>query len=192
VAVSVRVLSVALVAGALSLVSVPAGLAQAPVPEEAKAAMASLAWLTGSWAGEATLTEPGGRRVIHQTEQVRPALEGSLLVVEGTGRQPASEGEPGEVVFRAFAVLAAGDEPGTYRFAAWQGGRFVDARAEVAEDGTLTWDFSTPDGGEVRYVIRQPQRDVWHETGSFRASGEETWRPFFEMTLHREPLENAR
>lgn len=192
VAVFVRILEGALIASALSIVSIPSALAQAPVPEEAKAAMAPLAWLAGSWSGEATITERAGTRVLHQAEEVWAALDGSLLVVEGTGREPTAEGESGEVVFRAFAVLSAGDEPGRYRFAAWQGGRFVDARAEVAEDGTLTWGFDTPDGGEVRYLILHPEPDVWHETGSFRASGSDEWHSFIEMTLHRQPTENAR
>ena len=188
----IRILESALVAGALSIVSMPPLLAQAPVPEEAKVAMAPLSWLAGNWSGEATITERAGTRVLHQTEKVRPALDGSLLVVEGTGRESATEGEPGEVVFRAFAVLSMGDEPGRYRFAAWQGGRFVDAWAEVAEDGTLTWGFDTPDGGEVRYVIRRPEADLWHETGAFRAAGSDAWHSFIEMTLHRQPAESAR
>lgn len=188
----VRMLESALVAGAMSILTAPAILAQTPVPEEAKAAMAPLAWLAGSWSGEATLTERAGTRVLHQSEEVRPALDGSLLVVEGTGREPAAEGESGEVVFRAFAVLSMGDEPGRYRFAAWQGGRFVDAHAEVSEDGTLTWGFDTPDGGEVRYVILHPEPDVWHETGSFRASSSDEWHHFIELTLHRQPTESAR
>ena len=186
---SVRMLPSALVVGALSVVSAPAGLAQAPIPEEARTAMAPLAWLAGEWAGEATLAERGGTRVLHQTEEVRQALEGSLLVVEGTGREPAHEGA---VAFRAFAVLSAGDEPGQYRVAAWRAGRFGDARAEVAEDGTLTWGFLTPDGGEVRYVTRQPEPGVWHETGAFRATGDDAWRPFLEMTLRREPSGSGR
>jgi hypothetical protein len=192
VAVSVRTLARALGAGALFLVAAPAAIAQTPVPEEAKAAMTPLGWLAGSWTGEATVTDRAGTRVIRQTEEVRPALEGSLLVVEGTGREPDADGEPGAVVFRAFAVLSAGDAPGRYRFAAWQGGRYVDARAEVAEDGTLTWGFDTPDGGEIRYVIERPEPDVWHETGAFRASGGDEWHPFIELTLHRLPAENAR
>jgi hypothetical protein len=182
----------ALVAGAMSVVSVPAISAQAPVPEEAKAAMAPLAWLAGSWAGEATFTDQRGTRVLRQTEAVHPALEGSLLVVEGTGREPASEGESGAVVFRAFAVLSAGDEAGRYRVAAWRDGRFVDARAEVASDGTLTWGFDTPDGGEVRYVIRRPEPDVWRETGEYRPAGGDVWLPFMDMTLERQAREDAR
>lgn len=188
----VRILPSALLAGALSFLSIPAAFGQAPVPEEAKTAMAPIAWLAGSWAGEATLTDQRGTRTIHQTEEVRPALEGSLLVVQGTGRETASEGESGEVVFRAFAVLSAGDEPGRYRFAAWRSGHFVDASAEVDADGTLTWGFEMPDGGEVRYVIRQPEPDIWHETGAFQPSGTDTWHPFFEMTLHREQEDSAR
>lgn len=189
---SVRFLESALVAGALIIVPASAAIAQAPVPEEAKTAMTPLAWLAGSWAGEATVTDRAGTRVLRQSEEVRTALEGSLLVVEGTGREPAADGESGAVVFRAFAVLSVGDAPGRYRFAAWQAGRFVDARAEVAEDGTLTWGFDTPDGGEVRYVIRRPEPDVWHETGAFRAAGGDDWHPFIEMTLRRQSAENAR
>jgi hypothetical protein len=160
--------------------------AQAPVPEEAKAAMAPLGWMAGRWSGEGTYQGPEGAKTVVQTEDIRGALEGSLLVVEGTGREPGGDGEPGPVVFRAFGVFSAGDTLGSYRFAAWQGGRFVDARAELAEDGTITWGFDTPQGGEVRYVIRRPEPDVWHEAGSFRAPGGDTWRPFFEMTLRRD------
>ena len=187
---SVRTL--ALMAGVLFLVPARPAVAQTPVPEEARTAMTPLAWLAGSWTGEATITDRVGTRVVRQSEEVRTALEGSLLVVEGTGREPAAEGESGAVVFRAFAVLSAGDAPGRYRFAAWQGGRFVDARAEVAGDGTVTWGFDTPDGGEIRYVIRNPQPDVWHESGAFRAAGGAEWHPFIEMTLQRRPAESTR
>lgn len=187
----VRILESALVAGALSIVSISPALAQAPVPEEAKMAMTPLAWLAGRWSGEGTITDQRGSRTVHQTEEVRPALEGSLLVVEGTGREPG-EGGDGAIVFRAFAVVSSGDEPGSYRFAAWQGGRFVHADAELAEDGTLTWGFETPDGGRVEYVIRRPEPDVWHETGAFQPAGTDTWHPFFEMTLRRELEDGAR
>lgn len=173
-------------AGVSLTLSASGALAQAPVPEEAKAAMAPLGWMAGRWTGEGTHQGPDGPQTVLQTEDIRWALEGALLVVEGTGREPGDDEGPGAVVFRAFGVFSAGDTPGHYRFAAWQGGRFVDARAELAEDGTITWGFDTPQGGEVRYVIRRPEPDVWHEAGSFRAPGGDEWRPFFEMTLRRE------
>jgi hypothetical protein len=81
-------------------------------PEAAKTAMAPLGWLVGRWSGEGTHTGPEGTREFRQTEHIRPALEGSLLVIEGTGREPAEGAEPGAVVFRAFAVVSAGDETG--------------------------------------------------------------------------------
>jgi hypothetical protein len=170
---------------ALSLPS--SAIAQVPpVPREAIAAMEPIGWLAGRWSGEATVHGPEGPRTIRQNEDVRAALEGALLVVEGTGRDPVASGE-GPVVYRAFGVFSAGEAAGRYRVAAWQGGRFVDARAEIAADGTVTWGFDTPDGGEVRYVIRRPEPDTWDETGSYRAAGGDAWRPFFEMTLRREP-----
>jgi hypothetical protein len=171
----------------MALLLFPAGVvsAQTPaVPEEAKAAMAPLGWLVGEWSGEAAYQGPEGPKGLRQTEEVRVALEGALVVIEGTGRERV-QGDPGPVVFRAFAVVSATEQPGNYRVAAWQGGRFVDAGAQLAEDGTFTWGFGTPDGGEVRYVIRRPEPDVWHEEGSFRAQGNDTWRPFVEMTLRR-------
>ncbi|HET6360646.1 MAG TPA: hypothetical protein VFH11_01155 [Gemmatimonadota bacterium] len=182
----------AVIAGVSLFVFASGAAAQAPVPEEARMAMEPLAWLAGRWSGQATVVGPEGVKAVRQTEEVRAALEGALLVVEGTGREPGTGGEPGPVVFRAFAVLSAGDEPGNYRFAAWQGGRFVDARAKIAEDGALSWGFETPDGGRVEYVIRHPEPDVWHEVGSYLPPGQDAGRTFFEMTLHREPTENAR
>jgi hypothetical protein len=192
VVVSSRIFAPAILAGALCLVPLSATGAQTSVPQEAISAMAPLGWLAGDWSGEATITDRAGTRVLQQSETVRTALEGSLLVVEGTGRETGSDGQPGEVVFRAFAVLSARDEPGAFRFSAWQGGRFVDATAEVAEDGTFTWGFETPDGGEVQYVIERPAPDVWQESGAFRAAGGDQWYPFIEMTLRRQPAEDAR
>ena len=174
------------------VLAAPEIAAQTPVPPAAKAAMEPLAWMAGRWSGAGTYRAPDGPHDVIQTEEVRTALEGSLLVVEGTGRAPGADGTPGEVVFRAFGVLSAGDAPGGYRFAAWQGGRFVDAHAELAADGSVTWGFDTPDGGEVRYTIRRPDPDVWHETGAFRAAGADEWRPIFEMTLKRQASGDAR
>ncbi|CAN5836978.1 hypothetical protein BH20GEM1_BH20GEM1_14650 [soil metagenome] len=173
-------------AAALALLLAPATTAaQTPVPEEARAAMAPLGWLAGRWSGEATHPGPGGAQTLRQTEEVKEALDGSLLVIEGTGRE-LGQGEPGAVVFRAFAVVSAGDAPRSYRVAAWRAGQFVDAAAQIGPDGTFTWGFPTPDGGEVRYAIRQPEPGLWHETGSYRAPGGDAWRPFLDMSLRRD------
>ena len=185
-----RIVSPLAVAVCLALCGSTA-LDQETVPEAARSAMSPLAWLAGRWSGEATIRERGEARIVRQTEDVKPALEGSLLVVEGTGRE-AAQGGNGPVVFRAFAVLSADREPGRYRFAAWRAGRFVDADAELAEDGTLTWGFETPEGGRVEYVIRRPEPGVWHEVGSYIPSGQETGHPFIEMTLRRESAGDAR
>ena len=166
-------------------------VAQTPVPAEASSAMEPLGWLAGRWSGDARHQGPGGAQILRQTEEVEKALDGSLLLVEGTGRELV-EGDPGAVVFRAFAVLSAGDTPGSYRVAAWRDGRFVDAAAEIGEDGTFLWGFSTPDGGEVRYAIRQPEPGVWHEEGSYRPADGDAWRPFLDMRLRREPAPASR
>lgn len=174
------------VTGLLLLLSSNAA-GQVPVPPEAKAVMEPLVWMIGRWSGEGVYTSRDGRHAVLQTEQIRPALEGALLVVEGTGRERAEDGSPGDVVFRAFGVFSGDDSPGEYRFSAWQGGQFTDARAQLVDAETMTWGFDSPSGGEVRYTIRHPEADVWHETGAFRAADSDEWRPFFEMTLRRDP-----
>lgn len=179
--------SIPLCATAMLMLVAANAAGQAPVPPEAKTAMEPLAWMIGHWSGEGVYTSRDGRHSVLQTEQVRPALEGALLVVEGTGRAPTADGSPGDVVFRAFGVLSGGDASGQYRFSAWQGGQFTDARAQLVDAETMTWGFDSPSGGQVQYTIRHPEADVWHETGAFRAAAGDEWRPFFEMTLRRAP-----
>lgn len=159
--------------------------ARSAVPPAAVTAMEPLTWMIGNWSGQGTYSDREGRHAVLQSESIQSELEGALLVVRGTGRTPDADGKAGEVSFRAFGVFSAGDSAGTFRFAAWQGGQFVDARATLRDDGSLVWGFPTPDGGEVEYSIRRVEPDVWHETGSYRRPGMD-WVPTFEMTLRRE------
>jgi hypothetical protein len=81
-------------------------LAQAPVPPEAISAMAPVGWLAGQWSGEGTIHGPDGPRRIHQTEDVRTALEGALLIV-GAGRV-CDDGQSSLTCFGVFSPACAG------------------------------------------------------------------------------------
>lgn len=171
-----------LLASALFVASSPDLHAQSAEPgpaTDARAAMARLSHLAGTWEGEARYQAgPDETHVIHQRERIEPALEGTLLLIEGTGTA-----EGGEVVHHAFGVIEHDPARGGYRMNAWLAdGRSVDAAAELT-DGGLSWGFETPDGARIRYRAAS-DGESWTETGERSVDGE-TWMPFFTMTLHR-------
>ena len=79
-------------------------------------AMQKLAFLVGQWKGEATVSMgPGGPRRLEQTEDVQFKLDGLVLLIEGTGRNPVS----GAVEFNALATVSFDEASGAYRFRAY-------------------------------------------------------------------------
>ncbi|MGE3178981.1 MAG: hypothetical protein AB7O32_16040 [Vicinamibacterales bacterium] len=100
--------------------------------------MAKLDFLSGRWAGEATVTRgPGQTLTIAQSEAIEFKLDGLVLLVEGTGRDAS-----GGMVFNALATIAF--DPGTsgYRIRAYRDGNYVDAPLTLLERG-FEWGFST-------------------------------------------------
>jgi hypothetical protein len=146
------------------------------------AAMEPLSWLVGEWEGEGWSESAGGRSIALVTERVESRLDGRVLFVEGIGHVKEATGSPGEVVHHAVGVLSYDPARAGYLFLAFRDGRVVEARTSL-EDGVFVWGFDVP-GGQVRYRIRQDAGD-WLESGDFSRDGGATWRPFFEMRLHR-------
>lgn len=148
-------------------------------------AMEPLLWLVGEWEGEGWIQqgpEPRSTFTIH--ERAETALGDRLLVVEGVGRATGEGEDQGQVVHHAFGVLSWDGERGDYRFSTYRADATgVDARATV-EDGVVTWGFETPNG-QVRYRFHQLEDGAWRENGEFSPDKGTTWKPFFEMTLHR-------
>lgn len=98
-------------------------------------AMQKLAFLVGQWKGEATVaTGPGGPRRLEQTEDVQFKLDGLVLLIEGTGRNPVS----GAVEFNALATVSFDEASGEYRFRAHSGGNYVETTLTVRDRG-LEW-----------------------------------------------------
>src|SRR6266550_1311789 len=86
-------------------------------------AMKKLAFLVGTWTGDATTLRPNQAIKVKQTEQVGYKLDGLVLLIEGTGRNPDS----GDVMFRALATVSYDDVAGAYHFRAYNDGSYLDA-----------------------------------------------------------------
>src|SRR5438045_9101222 len=75
-------------------------------------AMKKLVFLVGTWTGDATTVRSNQKIKVKQTEEVSYKLDGLVLLIEGTGRNP----ESGEVMFRALATASYEDADSVYHF----------------------------------------------------------------------------
>jgi hypothetical protein len=151
--------------------------------EVGRAAMTKLAALAGHWEGEATVTlGPGQVYKVKQKEHVQYKLDGNVLLIEGTGREMATDGE-GKVVFQAMAVCTFDPMTKKYQFHAFRdNGMSKVASAEVTETGFI-WGFEDGRGGKVRYTITVAD-DTWVEVGEYLVEGMPP-RKIFEMAVKR-------
>lgn len=172
------------VSGAAALVQ---GRQETSQAREAREAMKKLAWLAGQWQGTASITQGGGGAVqVRQSENVRFRVFDTVLLIEGTGRAPAADGKPGEVLFEALAVVSYDAATKKYAMRAISGQGSVDPTIEVMEK-ELIWGFDVPGGGgEVKYHIKLDDRGHWIETGEFSRDGGQTWMKFIELDLQRQ------
>lgn len=144
--------------------------------------MKSFVFWTGQWSGEAHQRRgPGEPIKINQTENIYYKLDGTLLVVEGTGKSP----EDGSTIFSAFGILTFNETKGEFEFKSYlQDGKSVDAWFEVIAEQQFQWGFEVPTG-KIRYTITLDQTaKTWIEKGEFSQDGT-TWFPFFDMALKK-------
>ena len=144
----------------LASLAAAACLAQAgPNVEAQKTAMKKLAFLTGKWSGDASVQRgPGEPLKIRQSEEIAYRLDGSILIIEGTGR----DRETGKVVFNAFAVVTYDDIKKEYRIEAFNDGRKVDSPLEVTDNG-FVWGFRSGPA-EIRNTMKVTEKGEWSET----------------------------
>ena len=171
-----------LAALALVLIASAATAQPQPDPKPAIDAVGKLAFLEGTWNGAGWLQMgPGPRDEFNQTEIVRSTVDGAVMTIEGIGYAGDNEGKK---IHHAFGVIAYDPKSSELTFSSFMAGRpRLDTTPEV-DGNTMTWGFSPPAGGNVRYTI-VVEGDTWHETGEWSADGE-TWQQFFEMTLKKE------
>ena len=143
-------------------------------------AMKKLAFLVGTWSGDAVVTRgPGDTLKVRQTEDVKFKLNGLLLLIEGTGRNP----DTGDAVFNALATISYDDAGGVYRFRAYNDGRYLDTTLKVPEKG-FEWGYKAGPA-TVRFVMHLNEKGEWMETGEV-SIGTNPPRKTFEMTVRRQ------
>lgn len=144
-----------------------------------KTELAKLAWMVGSWEGDAWVQRGSMRTEVKQKETISTRLDGLSLLIEGEGR---SKADPAIVVFRALGVLYFDHYAQGFRLASWTGeGYSAVSPANLTADG-FTWELTTP-GGRVRYVASHAA-GTWSEIGEWSVDGK-AWSKFFEMTLKK-------
>jgi hypothetical protein len=143
-------------------------------------AMKKLAFLTGKWTGDATTRRgPGEAIKVRQTEIVQFKLDGLVLLIEGTGRNP----ETGDAMFSALATIAYDEVAKAYHFRAYNDGRYLDTELKVPENG-FEWGFKQGPV-DVRFVMRLSDKGEWVETGDVKF-GDNPPQRTFEMTLRKQ------
>ena len=140
-------------------------------------AMASLAFMDGTWRGSAwTLLPSGEKRTFTQTERIGPFLDGSVKVIEGRGYDA-----DGRTSFNAFAVISYAPDKQTYSMRSHAQGHSGDFVLTPTADG-FVWEI--PAGPmTIRYtaVIKD---GTWTEVGDRMVPGKDPVR-FIEMNLKR-------
>jgi hypothetical protein len=166
---------------ALLLIALALRAQQAADVAAQRDAMKKLAFLVGTWAGTASvITGLRGPVKVNQTEEVQFKLDGLVLTVEGTGRNPAN----GEVMFRAFATIAYDDAGKAYRFRAYNDGRYLDTELKVAEKG-FEWGYQAGPA-TVRFTMHLNEQGEWAEKSEVTMNGNPP-RQTFDMTVRRKP-----
>ena len=150
---------------------------QGPDTAAQKEAMKKLAFLVGKWEGDASVVTQKGPVKVRQTEQVQYKLDGLVLVVEGTGRDP----QKGDIVFQAFATIAYDDAAKSYRFRSYNDGRYLDTELKVV-DGGFEWGYQAGPA-KVQFTMKIDS-GAWVETGEV-TMGANPPRKTLEMTVRK-------
>jgi hypothetical protein len=141
-----------------------------------QAAMASLAWMDGTWRGEAVTNSPGGAHRVTQTERIGPLLGGTIKLLEGKAFDA-----DGSSNFNAFGVVAYDPASKRYTLHSYAQGRAGDFALTPTATGYV-WEI--PLGAmTIRYTATLKD-GVWNEVGDRVVAGQPPQR-FFEMNLKR-------
>ena len=179
-----KFLTAVILAGSLaaSAQQEPRSRAMAPDAQiaEQRAAISRLDFMLGTWTGSGwMMLGPGQRAEFNQTETVQKKLDGTLITIDGDGRDKSN---PDRIVHNAFAVLTYTPETKQYRFQPFLPGHQLDVSPTVS-DHSWTWGFDVP-YGKTRFTLDFTD-GKWHEIGEFSRDGGQNWMKNFEMTLLR-------
>jgi hypothetical protein len=173
-----------LAAGALLLPGI-AQIPRAPNIEAQRAAMKKLEFLIGTWTGEARVFRGPGEPVeMIQTEEAQYKLDGLVLLIEGVGRTK-SDGKP---ALQALGLITYDYASETYRFRAFNDGRFLETELKLLDGGkAVAWGFTF---GQIKTssILRINEKGEWTELGEMTI-GAQAPRKFMELTVRRQNMQ---
>lgn len=147
-----------------------------------KQEMQKLAYFAGKWKGEAIARQRDGSTTkIIQEENIEYRLDNTLLLIEGTGRNPENLNE---ITFNALAVVNFDEATKEFKFRSHlRDGKQTDAYFKVLGDNHFEWGFDIQGNAKMRYDIKlDPKTKSWLEIGEYSPDGA-TWYKFIELKL---------
>ena len=154
-------------------------LPRVPDLEAQREAMKKLAFLNGKWSGEARLLRGPNESVeLVQTEEAQYKLDGLILTIEGVGRTKPG----GQPLLQAFGIVSYDDESGTYRFRAFNDGRFLETEIKLLENSKgMTWGFALGDI-KTNSVLKINEQGEWTESAEI-SIGSQQPKKLLELTV---------
>lgn len=147
-----------------------------------KQQMQRLSYFAGKWKGEAVARERDGSTTkIIQEENIEFRLDNTLLLIEGTGRNPENLNE---ITFHALAVVNYDEAAKAFKFRSHlRDGKMTDAYFNILADNHFAWGFDLPGTAKMHYDIKlDPKNKSWHEVGEYSPDSV-TWYKFIELKL---------
>jgi hypothetical protein len=159
-------------------------MAQMPDPTANKEAMKKLSVWLGQWKGEGSMQMgPGAAKKSLVDEKIEMKLDGTIMVVEGIGKNIDPTTKQETVVHNAFGIISYDVASKAYKFKTYtKEGRSTDAYFNIIAESKYEWGFDFP-GGKYKYTITlDPVKKIWNEIGEYSRDGA-TWMKTFEMNL---------
>lgn len=142
-------------------------------------AMRKLSFLAGHWAGPVTIFR--GPEALHlvQREDVEYKLDGLVLLLQGKSTRADGNNE-----FSALATIGYDDASHTYRFRAYNEGRYLDTELSVAGNG-FSWGF-TAGSAHIVNIMHLTDKGEWNEVTEATLGNSPPHRSM-DMLLQRQP-----
>ncbi len=120
--------------------------------------MSKLDFLLGQWSGPVTISSRPGPPLsgLVQSENVQSKVDGLVLLVEGAARDSS-----GNEKFQALATISYDDATSTYRFRAYNDGKYLDTQLSVVDRG-FSWGF-TSGPAKITNTMRLTPSGEWSE-----------------------------
>jgi len=138
----------------------------------------------GTWSGTGWVSSPDGtRNEFDQTESIVSKLNGTVLLIEGTGRNKGTD----DIAFNALAIFTYNPEKEKYDIRSYLASGESTSAEGYIEGDIFFWSFDVS-GGTVRYTL-MANKTSWNEFGEFSSDGNQ-WYKFMEMSLSKDSVNN--